>query len=110
LKKYRRVVIAIDDLDKQDPERVRQLLHDAQGMLKGDAWFILTGHPLCLTRDLPIWERGLFDLALEIKELDQPTTYQMLINYLDSARIQETSMDEYQANPILLPPAKQNEV
>lgn len=93
LKKYSRVVIAIDDLDKQDPERVRQLLHDAQGMLKGDAWFILTGHPLGLTRDLLISERGFFDLELEIKELDQPTTYQMLIKYLHSARIQETSTE-----------------
>jgi len=93
LEKYDRVVIAIDDLDKQDPERVRKLLHDAQGMLKGDAWFILTGHPSGLTRDLLIRERGLFDLALEIKELDQPTTYQMLINYLNSARIKETSTD-----------------
>lgn len=93
LKKYSRVVIAIDDLDKQDPERVRQLLHDAQGMLKGDAWFILTGHPSGLTRDLLTSERGLFDLALEIKELDPDTTYQMLINYLGSARIKETSTD-----------------
>ncbi len=94
LKKYSRVVIAIDDLDKQDPAKVRQLLHNAQGMLKGDAWFILTGHPSGLTRDLLISERGLFDLALEIKALDQPTTYQMLINYLASARIRETSKDE----------------
>lgn len=45
LKKYTRVVIAIDDLDKQDPARVRELLRNAQGMLKGGAWFMLTGHP-----------------------------------------------------------------
>ncbi|NEN96565.1 MAG: ATP-binding protein [Moorea sp. SIO3I7] len=94
LETYSRVVIAIDDLDKQDPAKVRQLLHNAQGMLKGDAWFILTGHPSGLTRDLLISERGLFDLALEIKALDQSTTYQMLINYLASARIRETSKDE----------------
>ncbi|NET86114.1 MAG: ATP-binding protein [Moorea sp. SIO1F2] len=94
LENYSRVVIAIDDLDKQDPAKVRQLLHDAQGMLKGDAWFILTGHPSGLTRDLLISERGLFDLALEITALDQATTYQMLINYLASARIRETSKDE----------------
>ncbi|NET81514.1 MAG: ATP-binding protein, partial [Moorea sp. SIO1F2] len=94
LEKYSRVVIAIDDLDKQDPDRVRQLLHDAQGMLKGDAWFILTGHPSGLNRDLLSNERGLFDLALEIKALDQPTTDQMLINYLASARIRETSKDK----------------
>ena len=62
-------------------------------MLKGDAWFILTGHPSGLTRDLLISERGLFDLALEIKELDQPTTYEMFINYLNSARIRETNRD-----------------
>ncbi|NEO37054.1 MAG: AAA family ATPase [Moorea sp. SIOASIH] len=97
LEKYSRVVIAIDDLDKQDPAKVRQLLHDAQGMLKGDAWFILTGHPSGLTRDLLISERGLFDLALEITALDQSTTYQMLINYLASARIRETNKDE--SNP-----------
>jgi hypothetical protein len=28
----------------------------------------------------------LFDLAIELKKLDQPTTYQMLVNYLNSAR------------------------
>lgn len=44
LQKHARVVIAIDDLDKVDPAHARQLLHNAQGMLKGGAWFILTGH------------------------------------------------------------------
>ena len=38
------VIIGIDDLDKQDPARVRQLLENAQGMLKGtdchDHWLI----------------------------------------------------------------------
>ncbi len=86
LQKYERVVIAIDDLDKQDPARVRELLRDAQGMLKGGAWFILTGHPSGLTRDIITRELGLFDLAIELKELDQPTTYQMLLNYLNSVR------------------------
>jgi hypothetical protein len=32
------VLIAIDDLDKQDPKRVRDLMHNAQGMLKGSAY------------------------------------------------------------------------
>lgn len=86
LKKYSRVVVAIDDLDKQDPVRVRELLRNAQGMLKGDAWFILSGHPSGLTRDLLTRELGLFDLAIELKQLDQPTTYRMLANYLNSAR------------------------
>ncbi|NEO50441.1 MAG: ATP-binding protein, partial [Moorea sp. SIO4A3] len=50
--------------------------------------------PSGLTRDLLISERGLFDLALEITALDQSTTYQMLINYLASARINKTNPDE----------------
>ena len=80
------IVIAIDDLDKQNPSRVRQLMHDAQGMLKGRAWFFLTGHPTGMTGDLLTSERGLFDLQLKLEELDQETTYQMLINYLNSTR------------------------
>ncbi|MGB7416630.1 MAG: ATP-binding protein, partial [Thermosynechococcaceae cyanobacterium] len=31
------ILIAIDDLDKQNPTRVRELMHDAQGMLKSRA-------------------------------------------------------------------------
>jgi len=86
LKKYNRVVIAVDDLDKQDPARVREMLRDAQGLLKGGAWFLLTGHPSGLTRDILTRELGLFDLAVELRELDQQTTYRMLVNYLNSAR------------------------
>ena len=87
------VVIAIDDLDKQNPSVVRQLMHDAQGMLKGRAWFLLTGHPMGMTGDLLTSERGLFDLQLKLEELDQPTTYRMLINYLNSARLNNTNTD-----------------
>jgi hypothetical protein len=87
------VLIAIDDLDKQNPSVVRQLMHDAQGMLKGRAWFMLTGHPMGMTGDLLTSERGLFDLQLKLEELDQPTTYQMLINYLNSARINNNCTD-----------------
>jgi uncharacterized protein (DUF1778 family) len=87
------VLIAIDDLDKQNPSRVRQLMHDAQGMLKGRAWFLLTGHPIGMTGDLLTSERGLFDLQLKLEELDSPTTYQMLSKYLSSARINNDCTD-----------------
>lgn len=95
------VVIAIDDLDKQSPARVRQLMHDAQGMLKGRAWFILTGHPIGITGDLLTSERGLFDLQLKLEELDQPTTYLMLINYLNSARINNDCKDPGNPNCVM---------
>jgi len=87
------ILIAIDDLDKQNPSVIRQLMHDAQGMLKGRAWFMLTGHPAGMPGDLLTSERGLFDLQLELKELDQPTTYRMLINYLSSARLDNDCTD-----------------
>jgi AAA+ ATPase superfamily predicted ATPase len=87
------VLIAIDDLDKQNPSRVRQLMHDAQGILKGRAWFLLTGHPIGMTGDLLTSERGLFDLQLKLEELDSPTTYQMLSKYLSSARINNDCTD-----------------
>jgi energy-coupling factor transporter ATP-binding protein EcfA2 len=87
------VLIAIDDLDKRNPSVVRQMMHDAQDMLKGRAWFMLTGHPMGITGDLLTSERGLFDLQLKLEELDQPTTYKMLINYLNSVRIGEAFTD-----------------
>lgn len=87
------VVIAIDDLDKQSPGVVRQLMHDAQGMLKGRAWFMLTGHPLDITGDLLTTARGLFDLQLPLEALDPEVTYRMLINYLNSARIDNACSD-----------------
>ncbi|MFP4104115.1 AAA family ATPase [Coleofasciculus sp.] len=95
------VVIAIDDLDKQNPHRVRQLMHDAQGTLKGPAWFLLTGHPMGLMGDLLTSERGLFDLQLKLEEMDQETTYQMLINYLSSARIKNNSTDPNNPRSVL---------
>ena len=95
------VVIAIDDLDKRNPSAVRQMMHDAQGMLKGRAWFMLTGHPMGITGDLLTSERGLFDLQLKLEELDQPTTYKMLINYLNSARISNRSTDPNDARSVL---------
>jgi hypothetical protein len=95
------VLIAIDDLDKQDPSTVRKLMHDAQGMLKGRAWFMLTGHPMGMTGDLLTSERGLFDLQLKLEELDPTTTYKMLINYLNSARIKNDCTDPNDPRSVL---------
>jgi hypothetical protein len=93
MKTHQRVVIAIDDLDKQDPARAKQLLLDAQGLLKGRAWFMLTGHPSGITRDYLIADRGLFDLPLKLGPLDEDTSYEMLIKYLANARRRPVSPD-----------------
>lgn len=95
------ILIAIDDLDKQNPSQVRKLMHDAQGMLKGKAWFILTGHPMGMTGDLLTSERGLFDLQLELEELDSDNMYQMLINYLNSVRIDNDCTDPENPRSVL---------
>ncbi|MEM9217132.1 MAG: ATP-binding protein [Cyanobacteria bacterium P01_F01_bin.150] len=87
------VLIAIDDLDKKEPKRVRELMHSAQGLLKGAASFILTAHPTGITGDLLTTERGLFDLRLKLEELEPDTIYQMLIRYLNSVRIDNTCTD-----------------
>lgn len=100
LKKHRRVVIAIDDLDKQDPAKVRELLRNDQGLLKSGAWFILSGHPKGLTRDILTSNLGLFDLAIELKPLDHNTTYKMLVNYLNSARVNYSKRDMDDPNAV----------
>ncbi|MFN5514061.1 MAG: AAA family ATPase [Cyanobacteriota bacterium] len=91
------VLIAIDDLDKRNPAEVRQMMHDAQGVLKGPAWFMLTGHPQGITRDLLTSERGLFDLQLPLTAMDQPTMQEMLVNYLNSARDRQIAFGAPQA-------------
>lgn len=95
------VLIAIDDLDKKEPKRVRELMHSAQGLLKGPAWFILTGHPTGITGDLLTSERGLFDLRLKLEELDPETRYQMLINYLNSVRIGKSCTEKDNPDSVL---------
>jgi len=95
------ILIAIDDLDKKEPKRVRELMHNAQGLLKGNAWFVLTAHPTGITGDLLTSERGLFDLRLKLEELDSETRYQMLINYLNSVRIGNSCTDRDNPKSVL---------
>ena len=89
LRLYGKVIIAIDDLEKQEPARTLELLRSAQGLLKGGASFILTGlsgQPAGLTRDILARRLGLFDLAIELTPIEQPLMQEMLVNYLNSAR------------------------
>jgi uncharacterized protein (DUF1778 family) len=77
-------------------------MYDAQGILKGRAWFMLTGHPMSMAGDYFLTsERGLFDLQLKLEELDLSTTYQMLINYLNSVRIKNNCIDPEDPRSVL---------
>jgi type II secretory pathway predicted ATPase ExeA len=97
LQKYDRVIIAIDDLDKQDPSAVRDLLLNAQGMLKGRASFILTGHPSGLTQEILLSNRGLFDRTQQLTKLDFNTTKLMLLKYLNSVRAEPQKITDINA-------------
>jgi AAA ATPase domain len=97
LKKYDRVIIAIDDLDKQDPSVVRELLVNAQGMLKDRASFILTGHPVGLTNEILVSNQGLFDVTQNLTKLDSNTTKSMLFKYLNSVRKEPKAITDQDA-------------
>ena len=100
LQTHGRVIIAVDDLDKQDPSTAKDLLLNAQGLLKSKASFILTGHPSGLSRELLLSSRGLFDRTEELIKLDFDTTKLMLLNYLNSARDQAREItDDYAFAP-----------
>jgi type II secretory pathway predicted ATPase ExeA len=94
LQNHDRVIIAIDDLDKQDPATVKELLLNAQGMLKGRASFILTGHPSGLTQEILLSNRGLFDRTQQLTAIDFDTTKLMLLKYLNSVRQQPKDIND----------------
>lgn len=85
-KHYDKVVIAIDDLDKQDPSRFRELLLKDQALLKSEAHFIMTGYPTSQMRDLDLNSLGIYDRPIELEALSADTMIEMLVNYLQSAR------------------------
>jgi hypothetical protein len=83
---YARVIIAIDDLDKQDPATIQELLLNAQGMLKSKASFILTGHLSGITQEILLNNHGLFERTQQLTRIDFETMKLMLLNYLNSVR------------------------
>lgn len=87
--KYNRVVIAIDDLEKKDPSAVRRILIEARDILFYDCSFILTGHPLGVTRDIYTSTLRVFERQIHLKSLSEPELNQIVINYLNTARHEE---------------------
>ncbi|MEX2725488.1 MAG: ATP-binding protein [Candidatus Freyarchaeota archaeon] len=85
--KYEKVVIAIDDLDKKEPAKYRNMIRDAQGVLKSRAWFLLSGHPYYFKRDIITSELGISDLVISLSPLSEETMHKMLVNYLNSVRV-----------------------
>ncbi len=87
----RRLIMAIDDLDKRDPETIRQTLQDARNILHLNCSFILTGHPLGVLRDAYTTAGGIFDKEVELRVFSAEEGLQMIENYLEAGRINQNN-------------------
>lgn len=87
--KYDRVIIAVDDLEKKDPSAVRRILVESRDILFYDCSFILTGHPLGVTRDIYTSTLRVYERSIYLDILPKPELNQIVINYLNSARDEE---------------------
>lgn len=86
----RRLVVAVDDLDKRDPGTVRANLADVRTTLHEDCSFIFTGHPLGILRQAYDTLGGAFDLQMELKVLSDASMSQLMNNYLEVGRRDDT--------------------
>lgn len=92
--KYDRVIIAVDDLEKKDPGAVRRILVESRDILFYDCSFILTGHPLGVTRDIYSSALRVYERSIYLDSLPKPELNQIVINYLNSARDEEAQVTD----------------
>jgi hypothetical protein len=86
-KRHRRVIIAIDDLDKKDPVAVQDMLDETSEDLRSDlAAFILTGRTLTVAQDAYAAALGLFNESLYLQPLPTSDLYQVAVNYFNTVR------------------------
>jgi len=86
----RRLIVAVDDLDKRDPATVRQSLVEARSALHTDCAFVLTGHPLGVLRNIYSTAGGIFDVQLDLKVLSADNMKLLMTNYLEAGRLEST--------------------
>ena len=84
--KYERTIIAVDDIEKKEPDAVRRILVEARDILFSDCSFIITGHPLGVTRDIYTSALRVFDKKIELKPLPSKDLRKIVVNYLNIAR------------------------
>lgn len=78
------IVIAIDNLNRQDPDQIRELLDEVEESSKSQASFIFATRQIDLA--LEIHEQGLVDTFIQLEALNTQMTRLMLWNYLNSGR------------------------
>lgn len=90
-KPERRLVVAVDDLDKRDPATVRAVLQEARSTLHTDCAFVLTGHPMGILRDIYSTVGGVFDRQINLKILPEGDLLLIMRNYLEAGRAPGTT-------------------
>ena len=86
----RRLIVAIDDLDKRDPATVLAALIEARSTLHTDCAFVLTGHPLGILRNIYSTAGGIFDSQINLEVLPPEDMRTILVNYLEAGRSKKT--------------------
>lgn len=83
----RRLVVAVDDLDKRDPETTRQSLQESRSILHLECSYVLTGHPLGILRDAYSTAGGIFDKQVDLRLFTLNESMEMMGNYLAAGRV-----------------------
>ena len=96
----RRLVVAVDDLDKRDPNTVRANLLAARSTLHNHPCsFVFTGHPLGILRDAYSSLGGIFDDRIELGPLPPESMREMMLKYLDAGRSPGASLEQIGLHP-----------
>ena len=89
-KRYGRVIIAVDDLDKKMPRAVQEILYDATDLLRrgeGKRGFLLTGGRFTSAlQDVSRQMLGLFSETIKLPRMSADELYHIAVNYLNTAR------------------------
>jgi hypothetical protein len=87
----RRLIFALDDLDKRDPATIREALVTARPLLHSDCAFLLTGHPLGVLRNIYSTAGGTFDQQLQLEPLPPADLRTIMERYLHAGRVAGTN-------------------
>jgi type II secretory pathway predicted ATPase ExeA len=83
----RRLIVAVDDLDKRDPETIRQALLESRSILHLGCSYVLTGHPLGVLRDAYSTAGGVFDKTVDLQVFPPDGMVEIMQNYLAAGRV-----------------------
>jgi hypothetical protein len=86
----RRLILIIDDLDKRDPDTVRQLLTGCRALIHDpQCSFVFTGHPFGVMRDAYSSAGGIVDREVAIPLMSEETMRMMVARYLGAGRVRK---------------------